>query len=67
MKNMKVLLILGTRPQIIEFAPLIHIAKKDSDINTQRRQEKSNSFRDERASERMLNILKEFDPCPLKR
>jgi UDP-N-acetylglucosamine 2-epimerase (non-hydrolysing) len=32
---MKVTLILGTRPQIIKSAPLIHLAKEDSDINLQ--------------------------------
>lgn len=35
MKNMKVTLILGTRPQIIKSAPLIHQAEKDSDIDMQ--------------------------------
>jgi len=32
---MKVTLILGTRPQIIKSAPLIHLAKEDSDIDMQ--------------------------------
>jgi len=32
---MKVALILGTRPQIIKSAPLIHLAKKDTNINLQ--------------------------------
>lgn len=67
MKSTKVLLILGTRSQIIEFAPLINIAKKDSDINTQKRQEKSDSFGDEKASAKTLNVLKEPHPCPLER
>ena len=64
MKSTKVLLILGTRPQIIESAPLTHIAKKDSDIDIQRRlEDKNNPFGDRRALEKILNILKEFDPC----
>jgi len=32
---MKVALILGTRPQIIKSAPLIHLAKEDPDIDMQ--------------------------------
>jgi len=35
MKTMKITLILGTRPQIIKSAPLIHIAEKDPEINLQ--------------------------------
>jgi len=35
METTKTLLVLGTRPQIIKSAPLIHLAKKDSDIDMQ--------------------------------
>ncbi|MCK4320166.1 hypothetical protein KAW11_00980 [Candidatus Bathyarchaeota archaeon] len=67
MKSTKVLLILGTKPQI-KSAPLIHTAKKDSDIDIQRRlKDKINPFGDGKASAKILNILKEFDQCPLER
>jgi len=54
----------GARSQIIKSAPLIHMAKKDSEIDIQRRlEDKNNPFGDRRALEKILNILKEFDPC----
>lgn len=66
--SINVALVFGARPQIIKFGPLIHIAKKDSDMDIQRRLEDKNSpFGDRKTSERILDILKEFDPCPLKR
>jgi len=53
MKSTKALSILGTRPQI-KFVPLIHTAKKDSDIDIQRRLDKINPFGDEKISEKYL-------------
>ena len=54
MKSTKALSILGTRPQI-KFVPLIHTAKKDSDIDMQRRlEDKINPFGDEKVSEKYL-------------
>ena len=35
MKTMKITLILGTRPQIIKSAPLIHLAEKDPEVDLQ--------------------------------
>ncbi|TET26253.1 MAG: hypothetical protein E3J73_04860 [Candidatus Bathyarchaeum sp.] len=68
MKSTKVLSILGTRPQFIKSAPLIHMTKKDSDIDIQRRlKDKNNPFGDRKALGKILSIFKEFDPCPLKR
>jgi len=43
-------------------------SQKDSDMDIQRRlEDKNNPFGDRKTSERILNILKEFDPCPPKR
>ena len=61
MNVLNVALVLGASPQLIKSAPLIHIAKKDSDIDIQRRlKDKNNPFGDGKAAEKIIKTTKEI-------